>query len=497
MASVVSLPPLPSQSQPDSLRLIDHRWYEHLLRAVGFGIPVIAIGLVSTSLGLLSNQHAHILDKAFLAHDTGRLESIGFLYPPLPFLLAVILPSPWALAVIGGLAAGATAWLLWYGLQRTALAPITRSLLLAGVLTTPSLLFLASQQISDMLQLHLFLVSWFYYLNFIRLRHTWSGFTAGLILGLAFFAGFSALIASLALAFLTPLFSPPEDERFEARFAQALVILFPALWAAFSWGYTSWTFTGHWLDYFTDPTAPVTLPHSLTAFSTRAGQVTQQMVSELPHAPLFLGIFLLTLRYQPRGAIGLGTLIPVIWLIRVLGFPFGTALTIATLTVIAVAGISRRISRRWGPVLVTLVVLQILVNTLISPPATELRTWIQALTNWQQPPTIQEERQFALSLVSNMPPHRILTDDRSAYRLVAQAGTAQPFLLPADQDFDQALAQPCGRVHLVLVSRMPAPGDRVSTRYATTPPPGFTLRTTWGEWLVYTHDPATPCPSTS
>ena len=497
MVSVASSPPLPSQRQPDALRLVDRRWYEHLLRAIGFGIPVIALGLASASLGLLSNQHAHILDKAFLAHDTGRLESIGFLYPPLPFLLAVILPSPWALAVIGGLAAGATAWLLWYGLQRTTLDPITRSLLLAGVIATPSLLFLASQQISDMLQLHLFLVSWFYYLNFIRLRHTWSGFTAGLVLGLAFFAGFSALIAALALAFLTPLFSPPEDQRVEARVAQALVILFPALWAAFSWGYTSWTFTGRWLDYLTDPTAPVTLPHSLAELSVRAWDVTQQMVHELPHAPLFLGIFLLVLRYQPRGAIGLGTLIPVIWLIRVLGFPFGTALTIATLTVIAVAGISRRISRRWGPVLVALVALQILVNTLVSPPATELRAWIQALIHWQQPPAAQAERQFALSLVDAMPSHHILADDRSAYRLVAQAGTAQPFLLPADQGFEQALAQPCGRVHVVLVSRMPVPGDRVSARYAITPPPGFTLRTTWGEWLVYAHDPAMPCPSTS
>ena len=40
----------------------------------------------------LSHHHAHVIEKALLVLDRGRLELIGFFYPPLPFLLMLSWP---------------------------------------------------------------------------------------------------------------------------------------------------------------------------------------------------------------------------------------------------------------------------------------------------------------------------------------------------------------------------------------------------------------------
>ena len=495
MASVATSSPPSRGTPPDALQIVKVRWYGHLARAVGFSVPFLAVGLASGALGLLSNQHAHLLAKALLARDTGRLEAIGFLYPPLPFLLAFVFPSSWALVVLDALAAGATAWLLWAGLQRTQFGVWTRVALLLGALATPWVLFLATQQLSDMLVLHLFLVAWYYYLNFVRLRHTWSGFAAGLVLGLAFFAGFYALVAALALAALAPLFSPLEAHSAPAaRLAQALVLLFPALWAWFSWSYTAWTFTGGWFQYLRDPAAPVVLlPSSSLGIFEQVVTAARVTAIELLLVPLLLGVFLLLLRYQVRGALALAVLVMTIGLIRAVGFTFSTPLALSTEGVIAIAAASRRIPARWGPVLIALAGLQLMIGLRAAQPNGELRAWAQALATRQAPPAFRAERAFVRQLVADAPPHSILADDRSAYRLIAQAGTARPFLLPAHRRFASALEAPCAEVRAVLVSTVPAPGDVVSRSYPSAPP-GFTLRASWEHWRFYTRLPDAPCP---
>jgi hypothetical protein len=80
----------------------------------------------------------------------------------------------------------------------------------------------------------------------------------------------------------------------------------------------------------------------------------------------------------------------------------------------------------------------------------------------------------------------VLTDDRHAYRIIALAGTACPFILPPDPIFDLAVSQPARFVAYVLV---PDTGDGFPTpleaRYRQRPPTGFRLEITWPGWKLY------------
>src|SRR2546428_634200 len=81
------------------------------LAAAGVFLVLAAALTYRADLGLwLSHHHAHVIEKALLALDRGRIELIGFVYPPLPFLLLLPRPSP---AFAGLLGAGCGALVVW------------------------------------------------------------------------------------------------------------------------------------------------------------------------------------------------------------------------------------------------------------------------------------------------------------------------------------------------------------------------------------------------
>ncbi|BAW01031.1 uncharacterized protein TTMY_0621 [Thermus thermophilus] len=86
-----------------------------------------------------------------------------------------------------------------------------------------------------------------------------------------------------------------------------------------------------------------------------------------------------------------------------------------------------------------------------------------------KPPPDALERAIGQAL-AQAPPRSILADDRESYRLLAWAGTARPFLLPADAGFTLALSAPSLYVDRVLVCRGPGALYR---RYGEHDLPGF------------------------
>jgi hypothetical protein len=485
-----SLSPGRASLPPEGLRLADIGWRGHLLRVALFSLPFVALGLSAQWLGFLSDAHALVLAKALLAVDRGRLEVIGFVYPPLPFLLATVWPSAWTLPVLAGIAAGATAWLLWYDLRRTQLPLVIRTVLLSSVMLVPGMLFLATQSFQEILALHLLLVSWHYFLNFVRYGHTWSGFIAGLVLGLAFFASFYAVIFALAFALASPIYSrlreDGEDRSAPADLARIMVIAFPALWSLASWSYLNWVFTGNPLRFLSDPAVPVVIPPGGAGSLARALEsAAQQTLAELLQQPLFLAVTILNLLYQRRRVVAFLSVPLILATIRSIGFVYGELFALGSYSLIALAGIPRRISLSWGMVLVAVALLQVVASARLGSPAAELADWQTKVTLGRAGASDELERTIAYRL-AQAPPRSVLADDRSAYRMVARAGTARPFLLPADPEFASALEEPGRYVSYILVATKPAgKGDAVSPRFTERPPDGFVLDGAWPGWSLY------------
>ena len=494
MDSAVTLRPTPLSSgraspSPEGLRLADVSWRGHLLRVARFSVPFVVLGLYVQWLGFLSDSHALVLAKALLAVDRGRLEVIGFVYPPLPFLLATVWPSAWTLSLLSGVAAGATAWLLCYDLRRTELPLAARTVLLASVALVPGMLFLATQSFQEMLALHLLLVAWHYFLNFVRYGHTWSGFTAGLVLGLAFFASFYAIVFALAFALASPIYSrlreDGEDRSAPADLARTMVIAFPALWSLTSWAYLTWVFTGNPLRFLSDPAAPVLIPPAGAAIAGALRSALHQTLAELLQQPLFLAVAGLNLLYRRRRAVAFLSVPLILALIRSAGFVYGELFALGTYSLIALAGIPRRISLSWSVVLVAVALLQVVASARLGTQSPGMVDWQAAVTLGRANDERKQERALAERL-AQAPPRSILADDRSAYQVIAHTGTARPFLLPADSEFASALDEPREHVAYVLAAtRTAAPGDEIGLRFAERPPDGFLLDGTWAGWSLY------------
>lgn len=475
--------------EPEGLRLVGTSWRGHAWRVLSFSVPFVALAWYVLWAGFLSDAHAHVVAKALVAADRGRLEVIGFAYPPLPYLLATLWPSAWWVTALAGLAGGATAWLLWYDLRRTSLPFLVRTVLLASVILTPSFVLLATQAFADVLALHLLLVSWFYYLNFVRQGHTWSGFTAGLVLGLAFFASFYAVVFALAYALASPVYAGLQADEWErsreADLARAVVILFPPLWALASWSYVSWVFTGEPLRVFTDPASPVAIPTDVGTLARAFERAVTETAREFALQPLFAVVTLLAWVYGHRRVLALIAVPLVVMVIRTLGFSFGGAFALVLYAVIALVALPRRLSVSWGALLVLVALAQAAVTSGYAADAGDYAAWHGVVTTGQVDPAARAERDLAGRL-SQAPPRSILTDDQEAYRLIALAGTARPFLLSADPSFSAALESPVDHAQYVLVAAR-ARDDRalVSARFSAAPPAGFVLDGVLSGWALY------------
>lgn len=471
----------------DELRLTDTGVRSHVVGVAMFSLPFVGLALYTVWLGVLSEPHALVLAKALTAVDRGRLEVIGFAYPPVPYLLASVWPTRWALAGLAGVTAGATAWILWRDLCRSGLPLVIRVMLLASVALTPSMLFLATQSFPEMLALHLFLVAWHYHLNFVRAGHTWSGFLAGLVLGLAFFASFYAIVFALAFALSSPIYSRLAKDRgapwLQADVARMIVILFPAIWSLLSWGYLNWVFTGHAFHSFGAVSTTDLAPVSTGQVPDMVQQALQQTGAELLYQPLFLAVAVLNvLRNRLRGIAFLS--VPLILAgIRVVGFTVSELFVLGLYGLIALSSVPRRVAPRWGVALVVVALLQFISSA--APQQQAAHGWqSSARLSWLSSENVAEQE--IGRRLARAGSRAILADDQSAYRVIARTGSARPFLLPADAVFTAALAEPHQHVAYVLVTANSGdPLDRVSTRFAGGPPDGFVLDAVLDGWVLY------------
>ncbi len=464
---------------------------QHLLFSLILALPFIGLSLLAAQAGFLSNQHAHLIAKVLQAIEHRRLELIGFTYPPLPFLLTALWPHPLTPSIIASLAAGGTAWLLFYHLLKIPFPAWTKVLLLSALAFAPANLFIATQSLTEMATLFLFLVAWLAFLRFTRYGETFSGFISGLILGLAFYFNAYALFFSLLYALASPLFYEwrrlsAGERKWQADLTLVIVVSFPSLLAFFSWAYLNWVFTGNAWLFLTDPTAPLYTffsPTELTSLDFFA--TVAYSLQEVIRAPLYLVSAVLVAVYVPKRLLAYFAPFWMIVVVRMFGWNYTEAMAIATYSVVAVAGIPTRTTRPWDKLLLVMAVFHLLLNLNSPYLSNELKIWEEVIRSQDRRAGDALEIQVA-EWLCQQPPQSILADDRAAYRLVARCGDAKPFLLPAEGEFLMALHAPAQFVSYILVQRSSNPSlDQVSQRYAPAPPSGFRIGAIWQDWVLY------------
>jgi len=372
-----------------------------------FASPFFAVGLWNLLQAYLSDAHAGFLVKAYLAHDRGRLEIVGFSYPPLPLGLLFLYPflaAPiaWGAAALGALAVGSfSSWVqrgrVWLG----------AALLL--LIYAPAGHRLVVEDFSQALGLALLWIGWRQYLIWIQEGITAYGFFAGLLFGAAVYTTPVALpfavLAALSVGPVRRLDVP-------AWLAAATVLAFPVLAGAWIWAYLAWTFLGNSVFLYEvfrytpyAPPSPLALLFPLAVWFL------------VPKARLLLLPLLLTLPASRLLHFGFS---------QDFAFYFLSLLSLETLL------LGEKNSRLfvWSVRgLFLIAALTFLLGWAFAPP------WFHAAESARVERAIGET-------FKNAPPESILTDDRTTYRYLAWTGSAKPFLLPADAGYTMALSAP-------------------------------------------------------
>src|SRR5262245_5646615 len=460
--------------------------------AVSRALPLVAAGLffvVAAALVLLaeislwlSHHHAHVIEKALLAVDRGRVEFIGFVYPPLPFLL--LLPHP-STAVAGLLAAGCGAlvvWLLTRSLLQLSLPGPVALIMVLG-LATPSMFFLFTQSLWEASLLVLLLVAWAQSIEFIWHGNVRAGAVAGITLGIAFMANYYALLFALPYA-LTALLFVRTDRR-GAGPAGAFMLLFPVVAALLGWMYLSWVFTGDPWSFTRDPGASMfaflgpegaDLPTGWAAALSATGR-------DLTLAPLYLVMAVVVAWYRPLRLPVLLVFGVFVLGLRTFGFVLPDHFATVTFTMVALAAMPARLPRYvWSLVLLT-ALLQLGLGWL-TPLRGEASAWQRAVTTGVPAAADVEELGVAKSVAAR-PAHSTLVDDRIGYRIIARAGTARPFVTPVDPLYRLALSQPARFVSAMLARTGASGAPEGPGRAVAGAPPDVRLTQLSTTWWLY------------
>src|SRR5690606_36048300 len=143
------------------------------------------------------------LQRVRFALDRGRLELLGFEYPPLPFLLLIPSATITATWVLGGLAVAALAWLVVDECtERRSILPLV---LLVAALWTPIGMHLVIGDFNEAIGLLALFIGWRHYRRWWSTRQTIHGLRTGLWLGLAFYTSPLGLAVALVAGAVLPL----------------------------------------------------------------------------------------------------------------------------------------------------------------------------------------------------------------------------------------------------------------------------------------------------
>lgn len=340
----------------------------------------LAVLAVLAGRAFVSSGHGQAEQQAAALVGGGAdLHGLGAAYPPVPTLLATVLPGgATMLGVVAAIFAGLTLQLLWEQLMALELPNGVIAALLSTLFAVPAVAFLASQAVAGIASISLITVALLGFVRFTVNGSTEGGFVAGLAFALAFLTSPIALFYALAAAGSTVFLA---RGRFRATPGAALatvgVLLFPTVCVACSWAFLEWRFAGTAFGALVGSPTFLAFPGGVGASLLAA---TTTVGLGLVHVPLYVVCGVLAARVRPLSLVGyvlplIGSVVAV-WL----GLTF-TAITIYVfLTILALAAaVPARPGRRVTVLLVTTAVVQLVLAWVWPPTSSGFRDWASVL----------------------------------------------------------------------------------------------------------------------
>jgi hypothetical protein len=431
------------------------RWVR-LVLALTIAIPLVLIAIAMAQEGWLSDTHGAFLHRVRFALDRGRLELLGFEYPPLPFFLLAPWPTTYATILLGGLAVAGLAWVvIGECTDRRSILPLV---LLTAALWNPIGAQLVVSDFNEAVGLLALYIGWQQYRRWWSTRQTVYGLYTGLWLGLAFYTSPLGLaLALLAGAILPVLFPRLQIPPFASQF---VLLAFPGVAATATWAYLSYVFVGR-----------VALP--FTPWAPDAPGLVTILTWTVP----YLLVALLAL--SRRSVTTAGVLLPLALLMVAdrIGWHFSLAFAVGLLTLVAIVALPRDLSRPTRALVGVVALGQLIAAWIVVP-------W-PALTP-------KDHAAYAVATaLATAPRASILLDDRAAESLLKWSPSVAGYLTTRDTGFDLALANPRRYVRYVLATTTP---NGLSLDADRRPPPGFIPEWRWAGYALWRHPDAPPLP---
>lgn len=351
------------------------RWGTRLLAAA----PLIALALWAQHRGFVNPGLALLEHRAHQVTQGGAdLRGMRYGYPPLPVMLAIILPGgTLALSITACVFSG---FILQYLAERLLrrLPLLTSLALLAAFVAVPAMWYASSQLLAADASLAFLAIALGAFIRFAVHGETEGGFVAGIALAVSYCFDPGAILYALVMCAFAPLISHVRYRSDPAATASiAGVLLFPLAATALSWFFLVWKFSGTFpgsLSYASEARL-FDFPSGVWGGLARAAGTA---VVDLAHAPLYLLAGFVLFR-RPMAI--LGFVLPVVGLTAGLwlGFAYSQITAFFMFTILALVTISDTASKRDSWVLAGMACVQLAVAIAWPPSSVGFTAWLHAV----------------------------------------------------------------------------------------------------------------------
>jgi hypothetical protein len=354
------------------------RWQRFACRLL-FALPLAGLALWAHHQGFADTELALLERQADLTKAGGPdLSGLRYAYPPLPILLALVLPGgTLALAIVTCLCSGATLLYITQRLHRR-LSLVITAVLLAPLVAVPVMWYMASQLLAPIISLSFLAIALDGFVRFAAYGETEAGFAAGIALALSYCADPGALLYGAVMCLFAPLISHLRyHDDSSATTGIGAVLFFPIAAAALSWAFLVWRFSGTFPGSLHYAAGARVLAFPSGVLGGLAGAAGTALI-DLLHAPLYL----LAVALFARPAARLGTALPVIALIAALwlGFAYSEVTAYFMFTILALTAIAHSPAQRLQRWLVATAVLQLALAIAWPPTSLGFSAWVHAVT---------------------------------------------------------------------------------------------------------------------
>jgi hypothetical protein len=382
MASVASprrLPPRLFQSPGSAWISWPAAFWKRLGLYLLFAIPLIGLSVWAEHQGYAHPELTYLLQRAHLVSAGGAgLAGLRWAYPPIPTLLAILLPHNelWLSIVTSLCSAVILGYLTRRLMRQVSLA--TTAVLVLPLIVAPVMWYAASQLYAPILSLAFLAVALDGYVKFTVDGETEGGFVAGLALAVSFLCYPGAVWYALVMCAYAPLVSHARYRGRSSAAAIAGVLSFPTFAVVACWALLVWKFSGHLPDlHYAAAAHPFRIQGSVAG---ALGRALKSVGVDLLHVPLYFAAGALLYRRRALAAFALA--LPVIALVVMLflGYVYGPVAAYLTLTIVALVVISDRAERRFERLLAVAALAQLVIVLFWPPYTAAFSLWVHTIT---------------------------------------------------------------------------------------------------------------------